>query len=126
VVQFPPLLGLFIYFLLYCSGISAARFKGTTQEFKEQILRESQEVGNVSLVARRHNISPNTIHTWRRKAKKIGSTKPLPADEAKRIKELEARLAKISTENDRLKRIVAEKELQITIMEEVRDLKNPR
>ena len=64
--------------------------------------------------------------TWRRKAKKIGSTKPLPADEAKRIKELEARLAKISTENDRLKRIVAEKELQITIMEEVRDLKNPR
>jgi transposase len=50
----------------------------------------------------------------------------LPTDEAKRIKELEARLAKISTENDRLKRIVAEKELQITIMEEVRDLKNPR
>jgi transposase-like protein len=100
--------------------------KDYTQEFKEQILRESQEVGNVSLVARRHNISPNTIHTWRRKAKKIGSTKPLPADEAKRIKELEARLAKISTENDRLKRIVVEKELQITIMEEVRDLKNPR
>jgi hypothetical protein len=29
-------------------------------------------------------------------------------------------------ENDRLKRIVAEKELQITIMEEARDLKNPR
>jgi len=51
---------------------------------------------------------------------------PLPTDEAKRIKELEARLERISTENDRLKRIVAEKELQITIMEEVRDLKNPR
>jgi hypothetical protein len=33
---------------------------------------------------------------------------------------------RISTENDRLKRIVAEKELQIAIMEEVRDLKNPR
>ena len=27
--------------------------KDYTQEFKEQILRESQEVGNVSLVARR-------------------------------------------------------------------------
>jgi transposase len=50
----------------------------------------------------------------------------LPSDEAKRIKELEARLERISTENDRLKRIVAEKELQIAIMEEVRDLKNPR
>ena len=97
-----------------------------TQEFKEQILRECQEVGNVAVVARRHNISPNTIHTWRRKARRTGSTTPLPADDVKRIKELEARLAKISTENDRLKRIVAEKELQITIMEEVRDLKNPR
>ncbi|NLV91686.1 MAG: transposase, partial [Firmicutes bacterium] len=39
-----------------------------TQEFKEQILRECQEVGNVAVVARRHNISPNTIHTWRSKA----------------------------------------------------------
>ena len=97
-----------------------------TQEFKEQILRECQEVGNVAVVARRHNISPNTIHTWRRKSRRTGSTTPLPADDVKRIKELEARLAKISTENDRLKRIVAEKELQITIMEEVRDLKNPR
>ena len=61
-----------------------------TQEFKEQILRECQEVGNVAVVARRHNISPNTIHTWRSKARKTGSTKPLPADEAKRIKELQA------------------------------------
>ena len=97
-----------------------------TQEFKEQILRECQEVGNVALVARRHNISPNTIHTWRRKVKKTGSTRPLPTDDAKRLKELEARLDKISTENDRLKRIVAEKELKITIMEELRDSINPR
>ncbi len=97
-----------------------------TQEFKEQVLRECQEVGNVAVVARRHNISANTIHTWRRKVRQVGSTKPLPADEAKRIRELEARLGKISTENDRLKRIVAEKELQITIMEEVRDSENPR
>ena len=100
--------------------------KDYTQEFKEQILRECQEVGNVPVVARRHNISPNTIHTWRRKVKKTGSTTPLPTDDVKRIRELEARLEKIGTENDRLKRIVAEKELQITIMEEVRDLKNPR
>ena len=97
-----------------------------SQEFKEQVLRECQEVGNVAVVARRHNISANTIHTWRRKVRQVGSTKPLPADEAKRVRELEARLGEISTENDRLKRIVAEKELQITIMEEVRDSGNPR
>ena len=97
-----------------------------TQEFKEQILKECQEVGNVAVVARRHNISPNTIHTWRRKVRKTGSTKSLPTDQTLRIKELEARVEKFSTENDRLKRIVAEKELQIVIMEEVRDAINPR
>ena len=97
-----------------------------TQEFKEQVLKECQEVGNVAVVARRHNISPNTIHTWRRKTRKTGSTKPLPTEQTKRIKELEVRVEKFSTENDRLKRIVAEKELQITIMEEIRDSVNPR
>lgn len=97
-----------------------------TLEFKEQVLKECQEVGNVAVVARRHNISPNTIHTWRHKVRKTGSTKPLPNDQVQRIKELEARVEKFSSENDRLKRIVAEKELQITIMEEVRDSVNPR
>ena len=97
-----------------------------TQEFREQILKECQEVGNVSLVARRHNIPANTIHTWIRKVKKTGSTKPLPTDQAQRVKELEARIEKFSVENNRLKRIVAEKELQIVIMEEVRDTINPK
>ena len=97
-----------------------------TQEFKEQILRACQEAGNVAVVARRHNISTDTIHTKISKTCKTGATKPLSADEAKRIKALEARLERLSTEHDRLKRIVAEQELQIAIMEEVRDRKNPR
>ena len=71
-----------------------------TQEFKEQVLKECQEVGNVAVVARRHNISANTIHTWRRKVRKTGSTKLLPTDQTRRIKELEARVEKFSTEND--------------------------
>ena len=100
--------------------------KKYSHEFKEQILKECHEVGNAALVARRHNISVNTIHSWRRKAREIGSTKPLPSDKIKRIKELEDRLSNISNENDRLKRIVAEKELQIAIMEEVNDSENPR
>lgn len=97
-----------------------------TQEFKEQVLRECQEVGNVALVARRHNISPNTIHTWRHKVRKTGSLAPLSGDEAAQIRDLKGRLEKSSTENFRLKKIVAEKELQIAIMEELRDSQNPR
>ena len=64
-----------------------------TQEFKEQILMECQEVGNVAVVARRI-ISLLIPFTWRGKARKTGSTTPLPADDAKRIRELEARLEK--------------------------------
>lgn len=45
---------------------------------------------------------------------------------SKRIKELEDRLSSISNENDRPKRIVVEKELQIAIVEEINDSENPR
>ncbi|NSW89540.1 MAG: transposase [Firmicutes bacterium] len=46
------------------------------EEFKEQILAECQEVGNVSLVARRHQISENTIYAWIKTKRKNGSLKP--------------------------------------------------
>ena len=32
--------------------------KQYSEEFKEQLIKESQEVGNIALVARRHNLSP--------------------------------------------------------------------
>jgi len=41
-----------------------------SDEFKEQVLKECQETGNVALVARRHGISSNTVHTWRKAVRK--------------------------------------------------------
>ena len=69
-------------------------------EFKEQIIRECQETGNVALVARRHEISPITIHTWLSKYRKQGRLKSLPRGEAARTKALEQRLKEVSQEND--------------------------
>ena len=45
--------------------------KGKTysEEFKNQILQEVKEVGNVSLVGRKHGISTSTIFTWISKSK---------------------------------------------------------
>lgn len=97
-----------------------------SEEFKQQILKECDEVGNVALVARRHNISANTIHSWRRKAVKRGATGPLPRQATARLNELEDRLEKASKENATLKRIVAEKELELAILREIRDMANPR
>ncbi|NLL58700.1 MAG: transposase, partial [Firmicutes bacterium] len=69
--------------------------KQYTDEFKEQILKECQENGNVALVARRHEISPNTIHTWRSAVRKRGSIKSLPKGKDQRFKAMEKQLKEV-------------------------------
>jgi transposase-like protein len=100
--------------------------KEYTKEFREQIVKECQEVQNVSLVARRHNISSNTIHTWIKKTKKYGSTNPLPKNEVKRVQEIEKRLENLGQENNTLKKLLGEKELELAVLRELRDKTNPR
>lgn len=95
-------------------------------EFKEQILRECIETGNVAVVARRHEISANTIHTWRKKQRERGSLESLPKAKANRFKEMEKRLKEISTENEQLKRLVANKELELAVLRDLANIKNPR
>ena len=100
--------------------------KQYTDEFKAQVLKEVQEVGNAAVVARRYELSPNTIYTWMRAARRRGSTEALSRDLKSRTAELEKRLAKVSNENDQLKRLLAEKELDLAILRELRDKANPR
>jgi len=49
-----------------------------TKELKEEILREVKEVGNVSLVSRRHGISKSTIFTWIKESKNKDEIKIKP------------------------------------------------
>ena len=100
--------------------------KRYNQEFKEQIIRECQEVGNTALVARRHGISKNTVHSWIQATRKNGSIVSLPKNEGRRLIEVEKSLKTLGQENDRLKRIVAEKELELAILREIRDKVNPQ
>jgi transposase-like protein len=97
-----------------------------SEEFKEQIARECQQVGNTAVVARRHEISAKTAANWVRGAKARGSAGPLPKDKDGRLKELDRRLGTVSAENDKLKRLVAKKELELAILRELRALSNPR
>jgi putative transposase len=60
----------------------------------------------VVAVAKRHGISEQTIYTWR---KRFGT---LQANDVKRLRQLEA-------ENTRLKKLVAERDLEIEVMKEV-------
>ncbi len=100
--------------------------KQYSEEFKEQIIKECQEVGNVAIVARRHDVSPTTIYTWVRKTKKLGSVVPLPRNETKRIHEIENRLENISKENNTLKKLLGEKELELAVLRDLRDKTNPQ
>lgn len=97
-----------------------------SDEFKEQILKECEDTGNIALVARKHNISPKTIYGWSYAVKRRGSVKPLPKNQNKRISEAEKRLNDLSNENAQLKKLLGEKELELAVLRDLRDISNPR
>lgn len=74
------------------------------------IIREADREP-VSAVAKRHGVSERTIDTWR---KRFGG---FQANDVRRLKQLEA-------ENARLKKLVAERDLEIEVMKEVASKKN--
>ena len=70
-----------------------------------KILREADRAP-VAEVAKKHGLSEQTIYVWR---KRFGT---MTADETKRLRALEQ-------ENGRLKKLVAERDLEIEVMKEI-------
>ena len=69
------------------------------------ILREADRT-SVSQTARRHKVSEQTIYSWR---KHFGELAPT---DVKRLRALEA-------ENNRLKRLLAERDLDVSVLKEI-------
>jgi len=76
-----------------------------TDEQMIAIMREADREP-MAVVAKRHAVSEQTIYTWR---KRFGG---FEASDVRRLKHLEA-------ENARLKKLVAERDLEIEVMKEV-------
>jgi putative transposase len=76
-----------------------------TEEQMVAIMREADR-DQVAAVAKRHGVSEQTIYTWR---KRFGG---FQASDVRRLRQLEA-------ENVRLKKLVAERDLEIEVMKEV-------
>ncbi len=76
-----------------------------TDEQIVAILREADREP-VGLVAKRHGVSEQAVYSWR---KRFGT---FQADDVRRLKQLEA-------ENARLKKLVAERDLEIEVMKEI-------
>jgi putative transposase len=70
-----------------------------------RILREA-DLGPVAEVSKRHGVSEQSIYAWR---KRFGE---MVTDDVKRLKALES-------ENARLKKMVAERELALEVMKEI-------
>ncbi len=76
-----------------------------TEEQMVKILRET-DTKSVAEVAKKHKVSQQTLYQWRRR---FGG---MDANEAKRLKQLEA-------ENLKLKKLLADRLLEIDVMKEV-------
>ena len=99
-----------------------------TKELKEEILREVKEVGNVSLVARRHGIAKSTIFTWIKESENRDEIKVKPGRKTliEGEKELKNELTEVTKENDQLKRLLGEKDLEIAILKDLIKKANPQ
>lgn len=102
--------------------------KSFTKELKEEILREVKEVGNVSLVSRRHGISKSTIFTWIKNSKIKDEIKVKPGRKTlvEGDNELESELTEVTKENDQLKKLLGEKDLEIAILRDLIKKANPQ
>lgn len=69
------------------------------------ILREADK-GPIGEVAKKHGVSEQSIYTWR---KRFGA---MDANEVKRLREL-------AQENARLKKLLAERDLELDVMKEI-------
>ena len=76
-----------------------------TEEQMVKILREADR-SSVTEVAKRNGISEQTLYAWR---KKFGD---VDVADTKRLRSLE-------TENSRLKKLLAERDLEIEVMKEI-------
>jgi putative transposase len=76
-----------------------------TEEQQVAIIRECDRE-EVVVVAKRHKITAQTIYIWK---KKFGA---FDVNEVRRLKQLEQ-------ENARLKKLVAERDLEIEVMKEI-------
>ena len=75
-----------------------------SEEQMVKILREADR-DEISEVAKRHGISAQTIYTWR---KRFGT---MTSDETRRLKSLES-------ENNKLKKMLADRLLEIDVLKE--------
>jgi transposase-like protein len=95
--------------------------KKYSDEFKQQIVKEAIETGNMSLVARQHEIAKSMVAKW------VKQYKNPPVQKNNKKKAIDNSYYKeLETENDKLKKLLGEKDLEIAILKDLLKKTNPR
>jgi transposase-like protein len=92
--------------------------KPYTAEQKEQILKEVDDTGNIALVARNHNIPSTTINTWIKKRNTSGKHSSARGPKSSNFNS-NSYNKEIEKENDQLKKLLGEKDLEIAILKDL-------
>lgn len=92
--------------------------KAYSEDLKEQILKEVEETGNMALVARNHNIPSTTINTWMKRKKNTGKGGSSRGPKASSFNSNNYN-KEVEKENDTLKKLLGEKDLEIAILKDL-------
>jgi len=79
------------------------------EDFKQRIVNEAIETGNCNVVARRHDVASTIVSRWVRESKMPQMKKRSIDPEVKRL----------IADNEKLKRLVGEKELEINVLRDL-------
>jgi transposase len=100
--------------------------KRYTEEFKQQVIKEAMETGNSAVVARRYELNTNMVARWVREFKRgkqsldTGSIETKPTFDS-----ISQENRQLSRENEQLKKLLGEKDLELAILRDLLKKKNP-
>ncbi len=101
-----------------------------SQQFKEQVVKECLETGNVSIVARKHDILSNVVNRWVRQyqngglsnGKTCAGATVVTSDE---YQQLVAEKKELEKANEQLKKTLGEQTLEVSILRDLLKKSNP-
>jgi transposase-like protein len=87
-----------------------------TEDYRVKVVKEALETGETGLVARRYDLHPNLVSRWIGNFKKYGKT-TVYNNTSKTDKDPEKQI--LQNENENLKKLLGEKELEIQILRDL-------
>lgn len=95
------------------------RRKSYTREFKIRVVQEAIETGNNTVVARRYEVHPSMVARWVRQYKKRGEAAFQRTKAPTRTVAGPRELQELQRENERLKKLLGQKELENAILKDL-------